>query len=84
MAGTGLTHVWNLTNRGRGVARSVGLGDCSGSEPSEVSKDQGSLKEVQGWGAVEEWCPLGWGQRPSQPCKVLATGHILVTPYNLH
>lgn len=48
MAGSGLTPPWILTNTGGGVASGIGLGDCSGSEPSKVSKERGAVKEVQG------------------------------------
>lgn len=33
-------------------------------------------------GLMDEWHPLTWGQKHSQPSKVLATGHILATPHN--
>ena len=86
MAGTGLTQVWDLTNTGRGGASRVGRGHCSGEEPSEVRKVLSTLKEGLGCGSglMEEWCLLRWGQKQSQPPKILATGHMLLTPYNLH
>lgn len=72
----------------------MGRGEGSGEEPAEVRKTLVLKRRCRGWAVAQaEWrsgvcCGAGGvvvgGQKHTQPSKILAARHILLTPYNLH